>query len=129
MEIKASLRNYRIAPRKIRLIADLVRGKKLEDAKREIKFYKKRGSLPISKVLDSATANAKNNLNLKDEEIKNLYIKKISVGEGLKLKRWRPVSRGSANEIKKRTSHIKIILAPKKDNKKIKPKKTSKKNR
>ncbi|MDD5551993.1 MAG: 50S ribosomal protein L22 [Candidatus Pacebacteria bacterium] len=129
MEIKASLRNYRIAPRKIRLIADLIRGKTLEDAKREIKFYKKRGSLPVSKILDSATANAKNNLDLKNEEVKKLFIKKIVVEEGPKLKRWRPVSRGSANEIKKRTSHIKIILAPKENDKKNKLKKSSKNNK
>lgn len=107
MEVKAKLSNLRIAPRKVRLIADLVRGKRAEEARTILSFSIKKASLPLRKLLDSAIANAKNNFNL-DE--KSLFISKITVDEGSKLKRWMPRSRGRAMEIQKKTSHISIIL-------------------
>jgi large subunit ribosomal protein L22 len=89
------------------LVVDLIRGKSVQEARNILNFTVKRAALPIRKLLDSAVANAKNNFNL-DE--KKLYIKKIFVNEGPKLKRYRAASRGRAVEIQKKTSHITIIL-------------------
>lgn len=119
MEVKAKLRYLRIAPRKVRLIADLIRGKSTEEAQTILNFSIKRASLPLLKLLKSALANAKNNLGLEET---NLYITKITVDEGPKLKRWRARSRGQAFEIQKKTSHITLILEQIKE----KPKKTKK---
>jgi large subunit ribosomal protein L22 len=107
VEVKAHLNYLRIAPRKVRLVVDLIRGKSVQEARNILNFTVKRAALPIRKLLDSAVANAKNNFNL-DE--KKLYIKKIFVNEGPKLKRYRPASRGRAVEVQKKTSHITIIL-------------------
>ena len=128
MIIKASLKNYRMAPRKIRLIADLVRGKKVEKAKQELEFYSKRAAFPVLSLLNSAVANAKENFKVKDNEVSDLYIKEIFVEESRKLKRWRPISRGSAHAIQKKTSNIIVVLEKReetkgKEDKKIKSKK------
>lgn len=122
MEIKASLNYLRIAPRKVRLVADLIRGMEVNKAQSTLKFTKKRAAAPILKLLNSAIASAKKNFNLTDEQIQNLYIKKINVDEGPKFKRWMPVSRGTAHEIQKKTSHIILILdeKPKQETKIIK---------
>lgn len=107
MEVIAKLRHLHIAPRKVRLVVDLIRGKSVEQAQTILNFTAKRASPPLSKLLKSAIANAKNqSLTNKD----NLYISKITVDEGPKSKRWRPVSRGRAFEIQKKTSHIALIL-------------------
>ena len=100
MEVKAKLRYLRIAPRKVRLIADLIRGKSAEEAQTILDFSVKRAALPLFKLLKSALVSAKNNLEL---EKSNLYISKIAVDEGPKLKRWRARSRGQAFEIQKKT--------------------------
>ena len=107
MEVKASLNYLRIAPRKVRLVADLIRGKKVEEAQNILNFIVKKANQPLIKLLRSAVANAKNNFQL-DES--NLYISKLTVDEGPKLKRWRPRARGSAAEIQKKTSHITLVL-------------------
>jgi len=107
VEVKAHLNYLRIAPRKVRLVVDLIRGKSVQEARNILNFAVKKSALPIKKLLDSAVANAKNNFNL-DE--KKLYIKKIFVNEGPKLKRYRSASRGRAVEVQKKTSHITIIL-------------------
>lgn len=107
MEITAKLNKLRIAPRKMRLLADLIRGKQAQRARALLELDLKRGALPLKKLLDSAIANAKNNFHL-DE--KSLVIYKIMVDEGVKLKRWRARARGRANRIEKKTSHITIIL-------------------
>ncbi len=109
MEIKAKLGHLRIAPRKMRLVADLIRGKTAEEAKNILDFTVKKGALPFRKLLDQALANAKNNFQIEG----NLYISKIFVDEGPKLKRWRPRSRGRAMEIQKKTSHLTLILEEK----------------
>lgn len=119
MEVKSSLNYYRIAPRKIRLVADLIRGKQIDQAQISLSFLPKRATQPILKLLNSAISNAKNNLNVKEEDINNFYIKTILINEGPKLKRWRPVSRGTAHEIQKKTSHVVLVLSEKQ-----KPKKT-----
>jgi len=109
METTVKLNYCRIAPRKIRLVADLVRGKKVKEVLSQLKFFPKRAAPIIAKLLKSAISNAKNNLKIKDEE--NLYVKKITVDEGPALKRFTPRAFGRASMIKKRTSHITIILS------------------
>jgi large subunit ribosomal protein L22 len=107
MEIKAKLKHLRIAPRKVRLISDLIRKKPVEQAQVILNFTTNRAALPLLKLLKQAVANAKNNFQLEET---NLYIQKINVDEGPKLKRWRPRARGMAYPIQKKTSHITIIL-------------------
>lgn len=104
--ITAKLCYLRTAPRKVRLVADLVRGKKVEEAETILKFTIKRGAEPLLKLLKQAMANAKNN----QIEPSTLYISKIVVDEGPKLKRWRARSKGRAFEIQKKTSHITLVL-------------------
>lgn len=107
MQVKASLNNLRIAPRKVRMIADVIRRKKAEDARDVLQFLRKKGGMPMLKLLNSALANATNNFQL---DAKNLYVSRITVDEGRKLKRWMPRARGRAAEIQKKTSFITIVL-------------------
>jgi large subunit ribosomal protein L22 len=107
MPIIAKLRYLRIAPRKVRLVADLIRGKSIEEAQTILSFVTKRGAGPLLKLLKQALANAKNNFQLAES---NLYISKILVDEGPKYKRWRARARGRADEIQKKTSHLTIVL-------------------
>lgn len=107
MIVIAKLRHLRIAPRKVRLVADLIRGKKIEEAQKILNFTIKGASRPLFKLLKQATANAKNNFQL---DPINLYVSRITVDEGPKLKRWMPRARGQTYEIQKKTSHITIIL-------------------
>jgi len=104
----AKLRYLRISPRKVRLIADLVRGMGALEAKHQLELLNKKAALPMLKLLNSAIANAEHNDKLKVEE---LYIAEIKVDEGPTLKRWIPRARGSASGINKRTSHITLGLA------------------
>lgn len=106
-EIKAQIKYLRVSPKKLREVVDLVRGLSPTAALDQLKFLPKRAAQPLVEALKSAVANATNNLKLK---IENLKIKTIEVGEGPRLKRWRVVSRGTAHQYKRRTSHIKIIL-------------------
>ena len=106
-EAKATLSNYRQSPRKVRVVADLVRGKKVADAIEVLSFVPKRAAAPIQKLLLSAVANAKN-LSIPTE---NLVIKNLSVDAGKILYRSLPMSRGRAFKIRKRTSHVDVILA------------------
>lgn len=105
--VKAELKNYRQSPRKVRLVADIVRGKKVNEALNILTVTAKRSSLPIKKLVESAIANAKHNFGL-DEN--NLFIKEISVNEGVTIHRWMPRARGSAAPIRKRTSRVFVIL-------------------
>ncbi len=107
MLVKAKLQNLRISARKVRLVADLIRLKKLAKAKAILQFTVKRASRDLLKLLNQAEANAKNNLHL---DPANLFVAEILVNEGRKLKRWRPRARGQAYEIQKKTSHIIITL-------------------
>ncbi|MFA6552300.1 MAG: 50S ribosomal protein L22 [Candidatus Paceibacterota bacterium] len=109
--ITAKLSNYRQSPRKVRLVADLVKGKKVEEAIASLAFIIKSASLPITKLLKSAVRNAEQNFNLKKE---NLYIKSLRIDSGPVLKRSMPRARGSAFPILKRTSNILLILDEKK---------------
>jgi large subunit ribosomal protein L22 len=105
----AQLNNYRQSPRKVRRVADAVRGKKLAEAKNILKFLTKRATGPLHKLLDSATANAKD-IGL---ETKDLVVKSITVNGGKILYRRKPAAHGAAHPIRKRTSHIKVVLSEK----------------
>jgi large subunit ribosomal protein L22 len=109
MEISSKINNLRVTPRKVRLVADLIRGKKISDAKSQMRFLTKGVSEIILKALKSAEANAKNNFKIADTD--NLVISKIFVDEGRKLKRSRPRARGSAYLVRKRTSHTTLVLS------------------
>ena len=109
-EIKAHLRYLRMAPRKERLAADLIRGKSAEEAEAALGFLARRSAEPLKKLLHSAIANAKHNFNLEKE---NLFVKSISVDKGPTLKRFMPRARGVASPIRKHASHITIILSGK----------------
>jgi len=108
-QAKATLSDYRQSPRKVRGVANLVRGRKVEDALITLSFVPKRSAGPIQKLLASAVANAKN-LSL---PLENLIVKKISVDGGKILYRSLPMSRGRAFRMRKRTSHINIVLGEK----------------
>ncbi len=108
-DAKATLSNYRQSPRKVRVVADLIRGKRAEDAVVTLSFVPKRASAPIQKLLSSAIANAKN-LSI---PVENLVVKEISVDGGKTLYRRLPMSRGRAFTIKKRTSHVTLTLTEK----------------
>lgn len=110
MEAKAVSKYLRVSPYKARLVADLVRGKKVDEALTILKFTPKKSSRFISKALRSAMANAENTRTM---DVETLYVKTIMVDGGPTLKRWRPRSMGRANRIIKPTSHITIVLAEK----------------
>lgn len=119
MEIKAQLNGLRISPRKARLVSGALKGMNAMTAKGQLDHFAKRSAKPIAKLLDSAMANAHNNFGLVKE---NLYIKRIIVDEGVKLKRFRPKGFGSTSPIEKKTSHIRIILDEKVPGMKAQPK-------
>jgi len=119
MEVSAKLSYLRIAPRKVRLLADLIRGKTVKEAQTTLSFTVKKGALPLLKLLNQAVVSASNNFQL---DPANLYISKITVDSGPKYKRWRPRARGQAYEIQKKTSHVTLVL-----NEKIKAKNKMKK--
>ncbi len=112
MHVKAHLRNIRISPRKVRVVAALVRGRNVSDAKTQLTFLARKAALPIMKLIDSAVANATHNLKLDPKE---LYVSEIFVNEGQTLKRGMPRARGSSYTIRKRMSHISLTLSEKKD--------------
>lgn len=118
--MKAELKNYRQSPRKVRLVADLVKGLSVQEALTELDFLAKRAALPLKKLIQSAVANAINNGNQKESE---LIIRNITVDKGITLKRHMPVSRGSAHPIHKHTSRVIVTLS----NSETKSKKSKKK--
>ena len=102
--MKAELKNYRQSPRKVRIVADTVRGKNVAQAMDILTFIPKKAGLPLKKLIASAHANAGKG--------ENLFIKEIRVDAGPTIFRRRPRSRGMSNPIKKRTSRVRVILAP-----------------
>ena len=104
---QATLKYARISARKVKIVADLIRGKEVAEALAIVKFTPKAASEIIEKLLKSAIANAENNHNM---DSKNLYISEIYANQGPTLKRIRPAAKGSAVRIRKRTSHITIVL-------------------
>jgi large subunit ribosomal protein L22 len=110
MEIRAAARFVRISPRKARLVMGQVRGKKAEEALNELAFAPQRGAGIVKKLIHSAVANAQENAAM---DVDSLYIAKIYADEGPTLKRWRPRAQGRATRIRKRTSHLTVILGEK----------------
>ena len=108
MEARATAKEVRTVPRKARLVIDLIRGKSVKEADIILKNLNKESARLIRKVLISATANAENNLGLNKD---NLYVKEAFINEGRTLKRMRFGSRGHVEPIKKRTSHITIVVS------------------
>nr|Q50266.1 RecName: Full=Large ribosomal subunit protein uL22; AltName: Full=50S ribosomal protein L22 [Aster yellows phytoplasma]pir/A41839/ ribosomal protein L22 - Oenothera mycoplasma-like organism [Oenothera phytoplasma]AAA25329.1 rpl22 [Phytoplasma sp.] len=104
---KAIARKVSIAPRKARLVVDLIRGKNIAQAQAILTFTPKVAAPVILKLLNSAVSNAVNNLKLNREQ---LYVKEVFVNEGLRLKRMFPRAKGSGDMIKKRTSHITLVI-------------------
>jgi large subunit ribosomal protein L22 len=107
MEVKAKLKFVRVGPRKAQLVADLIRGKGSEEALNILTFTKKAAAKIIIKLLKSAIANATQKKNI---DVDRLYIKKITVDQGPTMKRFQPRALGRATTIRKRTSHITIVL-------------------
>ena len=108
--MKAELKNYRQSPRKVRLVADVVRGKVVSQALLDLEFLGKRAALPFAKLIESAVANATHN-HKASNGADGFIIKNVSVTKGPTLKRSKPRSRGMANRINKRTSILKVELA------------------
>ncbi len=107
MESKAVARYIRMSPQKVRLVADLIRGKKVQDARNVLLYTRKYAAGIVANVLKSAVANAAQNPNI-DENI--LYVKEVFVDQGPALKRWRARAQGRAAGIRKRSSHVTVIL-------------------
>ncbi|MEI6553368.1 MAG: 50S ribosomal protein L22 [bacterium] len=108
--MKAILSNYRQSPRKVGLVAGLIRGKTVAQARVALKFANKRAALPVAKLLESAVANAKN---AGVANVETLKVQEIQVNKGRVLKRSLPRARGSASRLNKRSSHVSIILSEK----------------
>lgn len=107
MEVRAVARYVRISPQKVRLIMDQIRGKRVEEALNLLSFAPQKGAFLLKKVINSAIANAENNFNL---NVDDLYIKRMYADKGPTLKRFRPRAMGRATRIRKRTSHLTVIL-------------------
>ena len=118
MPVTVKLKYLRISPRKVRLVADLIRGKTVKEAETTLEFVRKRAAKPLKKLLKSGVATAENDFQM---EKSNLYISEIRVDEGPTLKRYRFRGFGRIYPILKRTSHITLSLDE------IKPSLTSKK--
>ncbi|MEK7113864.1 MAG: 50S ribosomal protein L22 [Patescibacteria group bacterium] len=109
--MKAFLKNYRQAPRKVRLVAGLIKGKKVDQAVTLLDFLAKRAGMPVRKLLLSAIANATSRGFSKD----NLFVKEVRVDKGIVMKRMMPAAMGSAHRINKRTSHVTLVLGEKQE--------------
>lgn len=108
--MKAYLYNYRQSPRKTRLVANMIRGKRVPEALVQLEFLTKRAGSVFAKLINSAVANAAHNNKVAQDK---LFIKEVQVNKGLNMKRIRPRSRGMANRINKRTSNITLVLGEK----------------
>jgi large subunit ribosomal protein L22 len=107
MSVKAIARGVRMSPRKVGVVADLVRGRTVADALTILGHTPRRSALPVMKVIESARANAEHNHNYKAD---SLHIVSISVTPGPSLKRYRPAAHGRANPFQRRTSHIHVVV-------------------
>lgn len=112
MEVIAHTRHLRMSPRKVRLVIDVIRGKNVVVAASQLAFMKKAAAIPVYKLLQSAVANAEHNFHL---ETSDLIVKKITADGGPVLHRWTPKAFGRSAPIRKRTSHITIVLAPREE--------------
>ena len=107
MEVRAVAKYIRISPRKVRLVMDQLRGKKVEEALNALTFAPQKGARIVKKLINSAVANAEENSHI---DVDTLYIKRLYADEGPTLKRFRPRAMGRASRIRKRTSHLTVIL-------------------
>ena len=107
METRAVAKYVRISPRKIRLVMDQVRGKQVGEALNMLSFAPQRGARILKKLVNSAIANAEQNTGV---DVDSLYIMRVYADEGPTLKRWRPRAQGRATSIRKRTSHLTVVL-------------------
>lgn len=107
MEVKATLNFARIGCQKARLVADVIRGKDVNEAIKSLTFMKQKGAVLIKKLVESAVANAENK---KTIDIDNLYVKTITVDMGPSMARFRPRAQGRAFQVRKKMSHINVIL-------------------
>ena len=112
MQAKAVARTVRIAPRKVRLVVDLIRGKQIGEAVAILNHTPKAASVVVEKLLKSAAANAEHNYEM---DLNNLVVSEVFVDEGPTLKRFRPRAMGRASAINKRTSHITLVVSEKKE--------------
>jgi large subunit ribosomal protein L22 len=106
-EVKAFARYIHVSPRKLRLVADLIRQTPVDVALEQLRFSSKNAALPLSKAINSAVANAVHNFNLNKE---NLYVKAVTIDQGPVYKRYAPRAQGRAFVERKRTSHINVVL-------------------
>jgi len=109
VEGRATLRYVRVSPRKARRVVDLIRGRHVEEARRILRFSPLGASRDVAKLLDSAVANAERTPGVVAQ---NLVVERAWVDEGPTLKRWRPRAYGRATRIRKRTSHITVVVRP-----------------
>ncbi|MCE2486655.1 MAG: 50S ribosomal protein L22 [Desulfurellaceae bacterium] len=107
MEVKAIARQVRMSPRKARLVADLIRGKRVEEALLVLRFTPKKAASILAKTLRSAIANATDTQNVDPDD---LYVKRVHIDGGAMLKRFRPRAHGRATPIRKRTSHFTVVV-------------------
>ncbi len=110
MEVKASLKYARVGAQKARLVVDLVRGKNVNEAIKTLTFLNKKTAGMVKKLIESAVANAEYK---KVMDVDNLYVKTITVDQGPSLKRFRPRAQGRAFGVRKKTSHINVVLEEK----------------
>lgn len=110
MKVEATLRNLRIAPRKVRTLSRMLSGLPVDAALHQLGFELRRGALPLEKLIRSAVANAEHNFSMMRD---NLLVRQVSVNEGRTLKRWMPRAQGRATPIWKRSSHIRVVLEEK----------------
>lgn len=111
LEARAIQKHLRRAPRKVRLVADAVRGMQVDKALKRLEFSKKGSALEVAKVIKSAAANLRDKFQEERLDDESLYIKRIYVDEGVTLKRIQPAPQGRAHRINKRSCHITVIVA------------------
>lgn len=122
VKVRAVARYVRVSPYKARLVADQIRGKGVEEARYITRFSPKAAARLVGKVLESAVANAENNIGMRAED---LVVVNCYVDEGPTLKRWRPRALGRATRIRKRTSHITVVLGEREEEGKVKKRRAS----
>jgi large subunit ribosomal protein L22 len=108
VEVRAVARHIRMSPQKVRLVLDTIRGKPVSEALNILRFLPQKATVPIAKVVRSASANAENNFNL---DVDELVVTRAFADEGRTLKRFRPRARGRANQILKRSSHVTVVVS------------------
>lgn len=112
MQVTAKLRNYRVSARKARLVADMIRGRQVEEALAHLDLSPKKFARPMAKLVRSAVANAedKNNRDKAGIDVDNLFVRTVMVDEGSSMWRIRPRAQGRASWIQRRTSHVTVVL-------------------